>query len=441
MSASPARGALTVALLLYSASAAARVTVGPYLQDAKIDGAMVVFDTDTSGPAEVVVDEEHHFKSPPGVHHEVRVSGLAPGRHRYVVHAGDVTVPPVDFATLPTGNDLDFIVYGDNRDRDADHARVIAAMQKEHADLLLQTGDMTGDAGVDALWLRFFAVEQPLLASVPMYPTLGNHELLHDPTAAHFHHYFSLPGPDAIEDVERYYAFRVANTLFIALDGNLAKSHEQARWLGAQLDGAAADNGVRHVFVFFHQPPFSAGEQCGSAAELGLWVPEFERPGREKIRAIFSGHEHCYEHLERNGVRYFVLGGGGAPLVKQSAHCPKWDVEALRKFESVHHFARVRVRGESVVFDAIAASGELIESVQLDAPKPADPAPPTAVPYHAVEAAVVASNTTALLSPEEESASRDSAPLVRTLAALMLVVPVVWLVFALLRRKKSRKHP
>jgi hypothetical protein len=296
-------------------------------------------------------------------------------------------------------------------------------MQKEHADLLLQTGDMTGDAGVDALWPRFFAVEEPILASVPMYPALGNHELLHDPTASHFHHYFALPRPDAIEDAERYYAFHVANALFIALDGNLARSREQARWLGATLDHAAADPAVRHVFLFFHQPPFSAGEQCGSAAELGLWVPQIEKPANEKIRAVFSGHEHCYEHLERHGVRYFVLGGGGAPLVKQSAHCAKWDMEALRKFDSVHHFARVRVRGESVVLDAIAASGELIETVQLDAPKPADPAPPTPVAYRVVEGR----------SLEVQPAAR--APLVRVAIAALVALALLALLIARRRRQ------
>jgi hypothetical protein len=32
------------------------------------------------------------------------------------------------------------------------------------------------------------------------------------------------------------------------------------------------------------------------------------------IEAVFAGHEHFYERGELDGIRYFVFGGGGAPL-------------------------------------------------------------------------------------------------------------------------------
>src|SRR5439155_9859733 len=180
--------------------------------------------------------------------------------------------------TAAEGDAFTFLVYGDNRDRDYEHAQVIAAMAGEHADLALQTGDMTGDAAVEALWRRFFAIEAPLASSVPIYAAIGNHELLNDPSLTHYHRFFSPPelAPGAADN-ERYYSFRYANALFVALDGNQSHSAAQAAWLVRTLDDAAADRAVAHTFVFFHQPPFSNGDICGSAAEQGLWVPELER--------------------------------------------------------------------------------------------------------------------------------------------------------------------
>lgn len=190
--------------------------------------------------------------------------------------------------------------------------------------------------------------------------------MLHDPPAAHFHRFFALAD---------HYRFRFGNSLFVALDGNRSRDRAQAAWLLQTLDEAAADPAVRHVFVFFHQPPFSVGDFCGSAAEQGLWVPEFAARG---VRAVFTGHDHSYQRLVRDGVRYFVTGGGGAPLHKQTAHCPEHDRHALRKFVSAYHYLRVRVDGDRADLVAIGVDGEVLDEVALhEAPAPAPtPAPP-----------------------------------------------------------------
>ena len=376
------RGTLSFLIFLatFAVAHAARFEVAPYLQDARPGGITVLFETDVATEATVVVtmpSGEQRFSSPTGTHHEVRIEGLSAGRHPYRVVAGNATSAPSELAPAATGGDFTFLVYGDNRDRDADHARVIEAMRREPADLLVQTGDMTGDGGDEALWRRFFAIEAPLLATTPMFPALGNHELLHDPGATHYHRYFALPSSDvAAEDAERYYAFHYGNALFIALDGNDSHQRSQAEWLARTLDGAARDPAVRHVFVFFHQPSFSVGEFCGSAAEQGLWVPLFERA---RVRAVFTGHEHAYERLERNGVRYFVAGGGGAPLRPMRGGCPLYDQEALKVFRSTFHFLRVRVRGDEATLDAIGVDGEVFDSARLHEPSTAGSA--TAVPY------------------------------------------------------------
>src|SRR5581483_9207515 len=358
--------------LLAARASAARLELGPYLQNVRSDGVTVIWETDAPAEGALVVatpSGERRFPSPSGTHHEVRATGLPPGRYRYHVESGGAASHDAEFATAIAGDTFTFLVYGDNRDRDYEDAQVIAAISGERADLALQTGDMTGDAASDALWRRFFAIEAPLVSSVPMYAAIGNHELLNDPGLTHYHRFFAPPDLAPGEpDNERYYSFRYANALFVALDGNQSHSQAQAQWLTRTLDAAAADRAIAHTFVFFHQPPFSNGDICGSAAEQGLWVPELERRG---VRAVFTGHDHSYQHLERNGVRYFVTGGGGAPLHKESVSCPEYDRHALVMFRGAYHYLRVRVRGAEVVLDAIAADGQTLERVALHEPAPA----------------------------------------------------------------------
>jgi hypothetical protein len=381
--------AAALLLVLAPSLAAAAVSLGPYLQDARAGSIVVAWECAPRAPGAVIVrftDGERRFPSPEAERHEVRVP-LQPGRFPYRVACGAEESPPHSLAAPPTAGRFTFLVYGDNRDHDAEHERVVQAMAGERADLILQTGDMTGDAGEDPLWRRFFAIEEPLLAEAPMFPALGNHELLHDPTAEHFHRYFALPPPTGLDGSaeERWYAFRFGNARFIALDGNQSHSRPQAEWLLGQLDAARADPGVQHLFVFFHQPPFSVGDFCGSAAEQGLWVPELEQAassdGGGKLRAVFTGHDHSYQRLERHGVRYFVTGGGGAPLHRQTAHCPGYDVQASRLFRDAYHYVRVRVREQAAELEAVSVDGQVIDRVALHEPPGAEAAEPPEVPY------------------------------------------------------------
>jgi hypothetical protein len=403
-------------------AAATRIEPGPYLQNVRPDGVDVLFETEPPAAAEVIVGappDERRFASPAAARHEVRVTGLAPGRHPYRVVAGDAASPPASLAPAPAAGDFTFLVYGDNRDRDEDHARVVAAMEREHADLILQTGDMTGDAGVDALWRRFFSIEARLLSSAPMYPALGNHEILHDPEAAHYHRYFDLPGPDGTH--ERWYSFRFGGALFIALDGNMSGDRAQAAWLRATLASARSDPSLRHLFVFFHQPAFSDGSFCGSAHEQGLWVPEIEAAG---VRAVFTGHDHSYQRLERRGVRYFVTGGGGAPLTTPSGRCAPYDRDALRLHRSAHHYLRVRIRGDQALLDALSPDGEILDRVSLHEPAPPEAKPPLEVPYL---------ETAAARAPAPTLSPRAFAISALAVAALGLVVTVL-----LARRARAR---
>ncbi|MGZ3443098.1 MAG: metallophosphoesterase family protein, partial [Polyangia bacterium] len=227
---------------------------------------------------------------------------------------------------------------------------------------ILYTGDIVPDGARDDAWAGFFADERALLADVPLYPTLGNHEIFRDPGAVHFRRFFALPddGRDKL-----YYHFRFGPAEFIVLDGN-APSAAQTAWLGATLAAAERDR-VAHVFALVHQPPLSLGDHCGAALDEVDWLTLFER---HHVRAVFAGHDHAYERMERRGIRYFVSGGGGAPVYGEKS-CAVCDRAAKRTYRPVHHLLRVRVEGPNVDVTALAvADGAPLDHVQFAAGEP-----------------------------------------------------------------------
>jgi hypothetical protein len=39
---------------------------------------------------------------------------------------------------------------------------------------------------------------------------------------------------------------------------------------------------------------------------------------RYKVSAVFAGHEHLFDDRVKDGVRYMIVGGGGAPMAKSA---------------------------------------------------------------------------------------------------------------------------
>jgi hypothetical protein len=87
------------------------------------------------------------------------------------------------------------------------------------------------------------------------------------------------------------------------------------------------------------------------------------------VEAIWAGHEHFYERGNIEGMRYFVVGGGGAPLEDPDAAVP--GVQAARKALS---YVVVDVCGCHVTGKAKDIFGNVLDSFTLaDCPVPCGP--------------------------------------------------------------------
>ncbi len=352
---------------------------GPYLQNVGRTGITIMWQSDSTLPGTVRVAGQV-IAAPGATIHEVRVEGLAPGRrYPYEVECGGRTSGG-ELSTAPEpAEPFAFVVFGDTRSNGDAHRAMVERVRREVPDFYLLTGDMVDDASHENEWQTFFQIERDLLRDNVVYPAVGNHDRQgRARTADAFRRFFSVPADSP--DPERYYAFTYGNARFFVLDSNEYSFSltDQTAWLERELERAASDPSVIHRFIVMHHPPFSVSIHGGHSELREMWTPIFER---YRVDAVFSGHDHCYSRAARNGVRYFVSGGGGAPLYPRDPRPHAQDAEAVVYFERTLHFLRVQVVGQFVEVAAVREDGTLIETMSwgtppaLVAPAPAPPPP------------------------------------------------------------------
>jgi acid phosphatase type 7 len=356
---------------------------GPYLQNVTPVGITVMWQSERAAPGQIVVEGPG---LPPGGKTvevastriaETPIDGLRPAsRYRYRVELGGESYPG-EFATAPevgSGAPFSFVVFGDTRSNAENHRRVMDRAASEVPDFLLGTGDLVDRGDREDQWQTFFDVERRVLRDNVIFPALGNHDRQgRGRTADNFRTYFSVP--ENSPDPGRYYAFSYGNARFLVLDSNSTSFAltDQTAWIESQLAEARQDARVDHVFVVMHHPPFSISLHGGQRDLRERWTPLFEKYA---VTAVFSGHDHCYERAEDDGVHYFVSGGGGAPLYPRAPRPSPIDKAAVQRFERVLHYLRVSIHGKQVDVAAIRADGTAIETTTWgDAPRPLATAP------------------------------------------------------------------
>jgi predicted phosphodiesterase len=248
-----------------------------------------------------------------------------------------------------------FIVYGDTRSRHDVHRRVVERVRAENPDFILHTGDMVANGNNPADWDRFFEIEKPLLRDVPFYPTLGNHER----NAPAYFKYFVFPNGDG-----HHYSFDWGSAHFAVIDSNQVGQNRQEKeaFFQNELDWLREDlrSSTKSLkFVMFHHPLYTViGRRKGSAAKLARQIEPVLAEGH--VAAVFSGHDHNYQHHVHDGIHYIVAGGGGAPL-----YGVNMDSETVVKTAKVENYIRVRVDAGTAHVEAVDLDGNIIDFFYL----------------------------------------------------------------------------
>jgi len=304
----------------------------------------------------------------------------------YRVKLGKKIVREAAFKTRATAEQsIRFVMVGDLAKGKESQNVVAYQIAQQKPQFMVVLGDMVYPKGrVSEYMLNYWhtysntdvadpKVGSSLMASVPFYALLGNHDVdakypaISDALGAYYFFHPPQNGPGEGpwntplgSDKEAVARFRAANgdsypsldnysfdygpAHFVILNSNLSGSVHEAKlrqWLERSLKNTKA----RWKFVCFHAPPFHSTPQHYTSQAMRLWQPLFEQAG---VDMVFAGHVHNYQRtwpmqfapsapkrdakglvhgkftLDRTfdgssntqpkGVIHIVAGGGGATL-------------------------------------------------------------------------------------------------------------------------------
>src|SRR5262249_54137413 len=145
-------------------------------------------------------------------------------------------------------------------------------------------------------------------AGIAYLPILGNHDLWSSHDAGLANWFVRFPFLEG----RRWYEVRHAGVALLLLDSNeydltADEIAAQDAWLDGPPPAPAPAPGVRCVPPACPPPPITNPVMHGSSA----WVREHfvaRIAAHRKVRALFAGHSHSYEHFVENGVHYVVSG-------------------------------------------------------------------------------------------------------------------------------------
>jgi hypothetical protein len=344
------------------------VAMGPWILDPLPTEATVCWVTDEPSSGRVWYgqtspDRLAREEGPPTTEHRVSLHGLQPAtQYRYSIEgsaAGGVfTSSPEPGAQGP----IQVLVYGDNRSNSGDHALVVRAAAGERAQLALHTGDMVANANHAWLWRTWFREEADLLSRLPFIATVGNHEITDDGVS--YSRYFQHKGRPPYWSVDYGPVHILVLDSFERAAGatphSAGVSDAQRAWVEEDLRAVPKE---RHVWALVHQGPYAHPARARSASHGGSEAVKTMLDAARKIHpieAVFAGHEHFYERGEIGGLKYFVLGGGGAPLEDPDPTFP--GVQAAQKALS---YAVVEVCGCHAGGKVKNIEGRVIDSFRL----------------------------------------------------------------------------
>ena len=202
--------------------------------------------------------------------------------------------------------------FGSGTQAQRDVAAAIVRMGKaEPFDFGVTFGDNFYPSGMtgpdDTRWRDWWESLYGPLAIV-FYPSLGNHEWYSGDGAAAEIAYRSptwrFPAP--------YYSFTAGPVQFFVVD-TTEISEAEVLWL----DKAIGASTSLWKVVYGHHPIFAPERNAKSGMYMKYMQARLWPVIRGRVDAYLCGHQHAMAHMDpRDGVHFFMSGGGGAPLNK-----------------------------------------------------------------------------------------------------------------------------
>ena len=216
-----------------------------------------------------------------------------------------------------------------------------AALATLSPELVIHGGDLQYMTNPIDTWSGLFHALSPLTSQAPFHTCIGNHEYEDfDEFEQQYRRLFDGHGFQGSNIDYSYIDYGGVRFLLMNSEGDLfVQNSLQWQWLVSQLEAVRDDPTLHYAVVAFHRPYFTFSRSRPSFASRDLLHPllrDFNVP------LVFTGHNHCYERFEVDGITYIMDGGGGAGIYSINASrtevfAVRPEDEALRKFASESH--------------------------------------------------------------------------------------------------------
>lgn len=269
-------------------------------------------------------------------------------------HAGKAKAPAKSLTVYAAGDIADCRKAPPLETMAAQTAALInAGLAKDNKALVLTLGDNTYPVGhpeefsecYDATWGQFKA---------RTLPSPGNHDYSMPLALGYYNYFDELAGPER----RGYYRKSMGNWQLFSLNSNLdgQSMQEQLSWLKTELKQSKATC----TLAYWHHPVYSSGGHGDNKNMLEAW----RILALAKAELVLTSHNHDYERLvplnakgepdERNGMRSFVVGTGGAKLTPM--YFPKITSEI--RDNNTHGVLKLQLHANSYDWEFLPVPGQ-----------------------------------------------------------------------------------
>ncbi len=407
---------VTLFVVAFSASQAAQIIRGPYLENVTQNTLVLKWQTDSSTPSWLEYGPTPHCNqimtvTPSAFNHKVILYGLVPNQEfcyrLYVENRAQTGVQnPLEgsFRTLfsPERKIVNFLAIGSTasdvhptvNEEDLHNfsiplapsswedtaltprTEIAALMEKHDSDFLIHTGNLTHSGLNEDANAEFFAPFKRVLQKTPLFIALGPNEYGPDRQSkdsqsflrSNYSRYHDMTWSNA---TPKYYSFDTANARFVFLDTNITQGavwapeigeeSAQIKWLKTTLSGVPE----KWKIVVMNTPAYSTGANGPNPEVFANLVKIFED---YRVKLVLQGGDNNYERTfpilngepNQRGVTYVTLGTAGPTPTKRITSDP-----STARFVSARHYAVGKIVDRKLTLTVYSNTGKQLDKLEI----------------------------------------------------------------------------
>jgi hypothetical protein len=182
---------------------------------------------------------------------------------------------------------------------------------------------------------------------IAVHGLLGNHDVMWNRKKGELNFQHRFP-----DHVDTGYVSIIDSIAVIMLNSNFKKLSaieidQQQNWYTTTLGNLNNDNSIKTIIVSCHHAPYSNSLIVGSSIRVqDYFLPAFFRT--PKCSLFITGHAHAFEHFNRSGKNFLVIGGGGGlhqPLDTSAKRIP----DLASDYKPMFHYLAIKRAGDKLL--------------------------------------------------------------------------------------------